>query len=59
MKLDTIKKKKKNHKYFKYDKIEYICRFYKKERITEVLNLEEKSENSKLLTSEKSQKKEL
>ena len=60
MKLDvTEEKKRKNiHKCFKYDKLKHICRFCKS-KITEVLNPKEKSENNELLTSEKSQKKEL
>ena len=52
------KKKKDFCKYFKCSKPGYIYRFYKS-RATEVLNLKKDSENSKLLPSEKSQKKEL
>ena len=61
MKLNAAEKKKRKdiHKYFKCRKSEHICRFYKSKKITEVLNLKNKSENDELLTSERSQKKKL
>ena len=56
MNLDTVKIRK-ICKYFKYEKSEYIQRFYRNKglEIVNVLN----SKNEGLLTSEKSQKKKL
>ena len=61
MKLNAAEGKKRKDicKYFKYEKLGHICRFCKNEKVTEVSNLKEKSENGELLTSERSQKKEL
>ena len=60
MNLDAAEnqKKKKIQKCFKYRKLGHIWRFCKS-KITEVFNLEKELKNNKILTSERSQKKEL